>query len=610
MTHVPKLRRLVEIFFLVLSVLLIAWAVALRVDIVNSTFGQAINCEACFTGSVILNDLGLISVLSLLLIASLALRNAFVFIPLRLAFLAGIIVYLMDALLLDSFFVRLRLDDLVVYGRHVTLLWRHVMETEMLSFTLIGLLCLVGFLGALSFVPPSDFLRIKVFGIAVVFPLAGIFVHLTVQPSSYIHDWAMRNVAAVNFNVGVTKQYSESFRNTLMAGEAQQDSQVCKRGMDSSPNIVLLILESWSPYQSRLQGGINDWTPKIDEISRKYAWFSRMHAGGFSTNEGLISLFTGLEYVSPQQPFFQIRPFQTAWDTPLRLPEILRDDAGYFTAFLTSGNLSFAQKKAWINTLGFSHVEGHDHPGYDTVEKRHHFDSVNDRVLYQRSVEFIKDLAASSQPFFITIETVSTHHPYRHPQTGERSEEAVFRYMDETVWEFYAALESSGFFDNGILVMVSDHRAMIPITKAEQRAFGQATASLVPLVVASRDTRGMGEIKQRFHQSDLPASFDALTSKTHCHRGPYRNIFRTQATAARCVYHARGDDRDHIDAFCPDGNYLVKLDGDDTRVIEPGNVDDDIARKIVNQINIHRIRGAERTRRLEQSGFFEAESVN
>lgn len=610
MTHVPKLRRLVEIVFLVLSVLLIAWAVALRVDIVNSTFGQAINCEACFTGSVILNDLGLISVLSLLLIASLALRNAFVFIPLRLAFLAGIIVYLMDALLLDSFFVRLRLDDLVVYGRHVTLLWRHVMETEMLSFTLIGLLCLVGFLGALSFVPPSDFLRIKVFGIAVVFPLAGIFVHLTVQPSSYVHDWAMRNVAAVNFNVGVTKQYSESFRNTLMAGEAQQDSQVCRPGMDSSPNIVLLILESWSPYQSRLQGGINDWTPKIDDISRQYAWFSRMHAGGFSTNEGLISLFTGLEYVSPQQPFFQIRPFQTAWDTPLQLPEILRDDVGYFTAFLTSGNLSFAQKKAWISTLGFSHVEGHDHPGYDTVEKRHHFDSVNDRVLYQRSVEFITDLAASPQPFFITIETVSTHHPYRHPQTGERSEEAVFRYMDETVWEFYAALESSGFFENGILVMVSDHRAMIPIREAEQRIFGQATASLIPTVIASRDARGKGEIRQRFHQSDLPASFDALTSKEHCHRGPYRNIFRTQATAARCVYHARGDDRDHIDAFCPDGNYLVKLDGDDTRVIEPGNVDDDIARKIVNQINIHRIRGAERTRRLEQSGFFEAESVN
>src|SRR6056297_2695757 len=608
MTHVPKLRRLVEIFFLVLSVLLIAWAVALRVDIVNSTFGQAINCEACFTGSVILNDLGLISVLSLLLIASLALRNAFVFIPLRLAFLAGIIVYLMDALLLDSFFVRLRLDDLVVYGRHVTLLWRHVMETEMLSFTLIGLLCLVGFLGALSFVPPSDFLRIKVFGIAVVFPLAGIFVHLTVQPSSYVHDWAMRNVAAVNFNVGVTKQYSESFRNTLMAGEAQQDSQVCKRGMDSSPNIVLLILESWSPYQSRLQGGINDWTPKIDEISRKYAWFSRMHAGGFSTNEGLISLFTGLEYVSPQQPFFQIRPFQTAWETPLQLPKILRDRAGYFTAFLTSGNLQFARKKSWIDTLGFSHVEGHDHPAYKDIDRRHHFDSVSDRTLYQRSLEFISKLGDGTRPFMVTIETVSTHHPYRHPDTGERSEEAVFRYMDETVWEFYSTLRSSGFFDEGILVMVSDHRAMIPITAAERDIFGQATASLVPAVVAGRDTHRRGEIKQRFHQSDLAASFDALTARTHCHRGPYRNVFEPHASEPRCVYHARGDNRDHIDAFCPGGDYRIKLDGDDTRLIRPGSVDTEVARKIVEEVNIHRITGAERTRRLEESGFFEAES--
>jgi len=606
MTHVGKRRRTAEISFILLSALLIAWAVALRVDIVNDTFGQAINCQSCFTGSVILNDLAFISVLSLLLIASLAVRNAFVFIPLRLAFLAGIIVYLMDILLLDSFFVRLRLNDLVVYGRHVALLWRHVTETGLLSFTFIALVCHVGILGVLSLVTPSGFFRRKVLMTAVALPLAGIIVHLAVTPPSYIHDWAMRNVVAVNFNVGVTRKYSESFTNTLMRGAAQQDSQEeCRPGMDSSLNIVLLILESWSPYQSKLQGGINDWTPRIDEISRNYAWFSRMHAGGFSTNEGLISLFTGLEYVSPQQPFFQIRPFQTAWETPLQLPKILRDEAGYFTAFLTSGNLSFAQKKSWIDTLGFDHVEGHDHPGYDPIERRHHFDSVNDRVLYQRSVDFITELAASQQPFFVTIETVSTHHPYRHPETGERSEEAVFRYMDETVDEFYADLESSGFFENGILVMVSDHRAMIPIREAEQRVFGQATASLIPAVVASRDTRGIGEIRQRFHQSDLPASFDALTSKEHCHRGPYRNLFRPQATEERCVFHARGDDRDHIDAFCPDGNYLVKLDGNRTRVIEPGNVEDDIAQKIVDQVNTHRIRGAERTRRLEQSGFFE-----
>lgn len=608
MTHTQKLHRTVGIVFPVLSILLLFLAVALRIDIVNSIFGKAINCTSCFTTSVILHDLAIVSVLWLLLVASLATRNALVFIPLRLAFLAGVVVYMMDALILESFFIRLRLNDLAIYGKHVTLLWRHISETGAVSFKFLGLLGLVGVLVGLSFVSCYGLLRKKILLAVVVLPLAGILAHLTLQTPSYIHDWAIRNVVAVNFNIGVTRKYSEPFRNKLIEIDNGSDEQACRPGMNASPNIILLILESWSPYQSQLYGGINDWTPRIDTIAREHAWFSRMHASGFSTNEGLISLFTGVEYVSPQQPFFQIRPFQTAWETPLQLPRILSDGAGYFTAFLTSGNLAFAQKNSWIDTLGFSHFEGHDHPAYDHIEERHHFDSVSDRALYRRSLELISERADSAQPYLVTIETVSTHHPYRHPDTGERSEKAVFRYMDETVWEFYSALQSFGFFDDGILVMVSDHRAMIPITGAERRIFGQATASLIPTVIASRDTRGRGEIKMRFHQSDLPASFDALTSTRHCHRGPYRNVFQPDASDPKCVYHARGDDRDHIDAFCPSGDYRVKLDGDDTRLIGAGSVDDDVARRIVEQVNIHRIRGDERTRRLEKIGFFEVES--
>jgi len=608
MTHFQKLHRVLGVIFPVLSIALLLLAVALRVDIVNSIFGQAINCSSCFTTSVILNDLAIVSVLWLLLVVSLATRNALVFIPLRLAFLAGVIVYMMDALILESFFIRLRLDDLAIYGKHVALLWRHINETELISFKFMSLIGMAAVLVALSFVSCHELLTRKVLLLAGVLPLAGILAHLTVKPPSYIHDWAMRNVMAVNFNVGVTQKYSEAFRKKLIEIDDRLGEQVCRAGMNASPNIILLILESWSPYQSQLYSGINDWTPRIDTIAREHAWFSRMHAAGFSTNEGLISLFTGLEYVSPQQPFFQIRPFQTAWETPLQLPKILRDRAGYFTAFLTSGNLQFARKKSWIDTLGFAHVEGHDHPAYKDIDRRHHFDSVSDRTLYQRSLEFISKLGDGTRPFMVTIETVSTHHPYRHPDTGERSEEAVFRYMDETVWEFYSTLRSSGFFDGGILVMVSDHRAMIPITAAERDIFGQATASLVPAVVAGRDTHRRGEITTPFHQSDLAASFDALTARTHCHRGPYRNVFEPHASEPRCVYHARGDNRDHIDAFCPGGDYRIKLDGDDTRLIRPGSVDTEVARKIVEEVNIHRVTGAERTRRLEESGFFEAES--
>jgi len=595
--------------WLILELLLIVSFAGLLVLLVmdraaqlHQIFGPYVGCDTCLTYPIIVRDLPYLAGLLGLYILSWCIYRYSLCLLLRLIVLLGLGVYLADVAVMKEFFTRLNLADIRAYGEHLPLVWRQIQLSGVFvagQWWLLPALAL--WLGFAMFAPPNRRLRAQMILPLLIIPVVGVGGAAIVSPPTYVHDWAIRNVISANLAAGVQQPYSEDFRQTVLASQPVPQL-LCRKGEVSRKNIVLLILESWSPYQSGLLTGLNDWTPQLDRLALENTYYTRMYAGGFSTNEGLIALHTGMDFVAPAKPFFHLTPFETAWDTEQTLPRML-GEYGYKTAFLTSGNLAFARKGRWLSSIGFDYVEGHDHPDYEG-HKRFHFDSVPDDALYARSMDYIREHSEDDKPLFMAIETVSTHSPIIHPYTGERSAEAVFRYMDETVWEFYQALEVEGFFDEGILVVVSDHRAMVPIYHEESELLGQAAASLIPVVIIGSDAP-KGEIQVPFHQSDLLPSFAALTSENYCHAGPYRNLFDPDATEARCLYHARGDNRDHLDVFCPGGRAVVELQGDHTRLIRNRGIAPDLEQTVLWEVNTHRIIGDERTRQLVESGYFD-----
>lgn len=582
-----------DAFLIASAALFLVWAIHWRVDYINGTFGKAIGCVDCMSYSVLVHDLVFAGTLLGLLFASFWIRRYWLHLPIRLLYLAGLVVYVGDIVIMEDFFTRLNIHDVTLYGSNFEMILRYIQSTGLWNQKLWMLVPL--FAWAMLFIakPPSGFIKGKSAVLLLALPASGILAGSVLSPPSYVHDWALRNVIKANLSAGVTTAYSEAFSRSVLIDHAEKREMRCRSGQDRSPDIVLLILESWSPYQSQLFSGLKDWTPELDRLARNNTWYARMHAAGFSTNEGLISLLTGLDFIAPQKSWFEVRPFETAWDTPQTIPKVLKQSGNYFTAFLSSWNLAFSKTGDWYRNLGFDYLEGHDHPAYDAAKERLHFDSVPDRMLYDRSVDYISELKQKEDPFFVTIESVSTHHPHIHPGTGERSQEAVFRYMDSTVAEFHSGLESMEFFDNGLLIIVSDHRAMLPISQQEQDRFGRASASLIPAIIIGDAAPG-GKIERRFHQSDLLPSLAALTSAEYCHQGPFRSMLQPERSESRCVYHARGDDRDYLDAFCPEGAYIVELDGDRTRVIQSASDDPVRTRQILKEINTLRIVGQQR----------------
>lgn len=359
----------------------------------------------------------------------------------------------------------------------------------------------------------------------------------------------------------------------------------------------MLIVESWSPYHSAFWSGFNDWTPRLDALARRGQAFKRFHAGGYNTNEGLISLLTGMEFVLPITPPSQAQAFETAWHKPHTLPVQL-SAAGYHTHFITSGDLSFTRKGEWLLDIGFDRVEGHDHPDYDGLP-RLHFGAVADDVLYARAGRLIAELHEREQAFFVVVESVSSHHPFIHPYTGQRDEEAVMRYVDAAAADFIEALEKDGFFDNGLLFVVSDHRAMTFVSRAEVQLFGRAAASRIPgFIFAGEQHNGEptyeagDQIDTLLHQADLPRTVLNRVSDQVCATADRRDMLARPDQGAQCIFHARGDHRDRIDVLCDHAEGTVEVDGDNSRFVDHSGLNATERQTILLRIAAQRLQAA------------------
>ncbi len=214
------------------------------------------------------------------------------------------------------------------------------------------------------------------------------------------------------------------------------------------------------------------------------------------------------------------------------------------------------------------------------MKKKHHFSSVTDEVLFNRAIKHTKEI---NKPYFITLSTVTGHPPFVNPDTGKISEEETFRYTDTQLANFYNNLEKNNFFDNGILIITSDHRSMTPISEKELNMFGTKAASLVPLIIVDK-SKSNNRYDILSQQSDLLNSVKGMISG--CDEITKSNFLSEKVRAAKCVYHQRGDNRDMINVFCSEQSGSVKLKGDDTFLVS-GDLEN--SSKAIDYINYNRI---------------------
>jgi phosphoglycerol transferase MdoB-like AlkP superfamily enzyme len=559
--------------------------------IVDKMLGTYTDCVGCYRAWVFSVDAKLIILSIIVLYISLVLKNYFLRLFLRILLTLFIGYYLIDIYLYKFLNQRLFLADILTYFNIETIIEtvnRDLSSSSLLIFSVL----LIFILMFIFFHQQLKFLKLELLLIGSVLIFLLIFI-LNVNKIDYINDVSIRNIVDINFNSTESNDYSEKTIKLINHKINDIESLSCKESklntqFKKKKNIVLLLWESLSMYQSELFSGMNNWTPHLDDIARNNRYYSNFFANNFTSLEGRLAILTGEKTFRNIAPMTIDRGRVGYWNSQRNLPKLLNAN-GYHTSFLDGANLDFTRTGDYMNGIGFDYVEGQEYEGYKN-QQRYGFNSVSDEVLYNRVLEYSKQ---QNSPYFITIITVTTHPPYINPETGLSSIENATKYADKSFYKFYQKLENNNFFDDGVLIIMSDHRSMTPVSAEEIKKYGKQAVARIPLVVVDKDFSGNAQTNEYLQQSDLLNSIEYLVTNKHCRRKDEGNIFSDPAIPSACIYHNRGDYRDQIDVYCKNGmqSATVKLDGDNTRLIK-GELDN--SDEIVENINTSRIAARKR----------------
>ena len=398
-----------------------------------------------------------------------------------------------------------------------------------------------------------------------------------------VHGSYVANVIEANRPPGREQPFSQAF--------ARHEEQLaatlpktCTAELAMPRNVVLVIVESLSAYQSALLGGPRDWLPRLDAVSRENHYFTQFYANGFTTDGGEIALLTGRPPLIPAgQEWYLRKEFGQGPDT---VPGVAHR-AGAKTYYFTATDLSFLDRGKWLHQLGFDGVEGSESPFYEGMP-RMQFGAAVDAQLFARFENWL-DTRKELGRFVAVLLTDSTHPPYIDPRTGAIDPPGSFGYVDEQLAAFEERLRRRGFLDDGILLITGDHRSMTPLLGEEYRRFGERAFARVPLIVAGAvDLPAV--VDTPFQQSDLPASLAQLYGLESC-RSPFTGAFLGAGLAPpRYVVHARGDDRDRVDVYTADAVASYRQRGDASGWDDASGIPDGAA--VAAWIDTQRIRNA------------------
>jgi hypothetical protein len=397
--------------------------------------------------------------------------------------------------------------------------------------------------------------------------------------------WTYQNLIEANWPSGADTRFSQAYLEQLQANPpASLDTPSCSAGLDMGGDVIVVAIESLSWYHSSLLlPNSLEAIPNLDRLAAENAWWDQFLANGFTTDHGLIAMLAGQLPVPAVNRYRSLDVFEGYAGDWRALPKRLADD-GYYSAFITSGDLGFLGKGDWLHSLGFDHVEGHEQPEYQGA-KRYSFAAVSDDLLYRRVLNWLQDDRPADRPIAAFVETVTTHPPFIDPVSGGADETAAFRFADQALADFIQALEARGYFDDGLLVIVSDQRALTPIRQNELAAFGPQAGARLPMIMLGDHLPTRGRQAVAGQMLDLPFSLDFYLTDEACRLPGQGNLLTGQAP--ECIYQPDGNQRSVINAFCGVDAARIHMDGDQTRVID-GVLPD--AERRIRELNYQRAR--------------------
>jgi len=273
----------------------------------------------------------------------------------------------------------------------------------------------------------------------------------------------------------------------------------------SLDNVMIIILESFS---KEFIGSLNEgkgYTPCFDSIISKGLVFENAFANGKRSIEAVPAIFAGLpaftddSYISSRFSGNQL----------LSLPAILEQN-GYSTSFFHGGRNGTMGFDEFCHVVGIQHYYGlNEYRGPKAFDGNW---GICDEEFLQY---YARQLNTMSQPFFTTVFTLSSHHPYTVPDKYKNSFRDApnellrsVRYADYSLGKFFQTISRAPWFKNTLFVFSADHTG-----KEQSKVYGtRAGMYRIPIVYYSPGDSTLQGISSRVtQQADImPSILDYL----------------------------------------------------------------------------------------------------
>jgi hypothetical protein len=235
-------------------------------------------------------------------------------------------------------------------------------------------------------------------------------------------------------------------------------------------NIVIFILECFSKEHSKFLSPETypdhpGFTPFLDSLMQDGFTFFNAFSSGQKSIDALPSILASIP--SYRMPFVLL---------PQSLGEIqampyLLSNEGYHTAFFCGAERNSMGFEAIAKLTGIRDLytrEDYRSAGFPINSNTDEIWGIYDEPFFEYMSAVINQMP---EPFFSTVFTLTSHHPYTLPKTYQIPNiqhwtplHPTVTYTDNAVRRFFELSKNEPWFENTIFVFVADHAASVPFT--------------------------------------------------------------------------------------------------------------------------------------------------
>lgn len=308
-------------------------------------------------------------------------------------------------------------------------------------------------------------------------------------------------------------------------------SPVHKRVDTHSPtnntNIVIIILESFTAEHSaflnpELEGGTyKGYTPFLDSLMEHSLVFKGF-ANGEKSIDGIPAILSGI-------PSLMNSPYLNSPYVSNNITSIagLLGEKNYRTAFFHGGSNGTMSFESYTRIAGFDNYYGRTE--FDNDDYYDGNWGIFDEPFLQFTAQTINNF---NEPFFATIFTLSSHHPYTIPEQyqgkfrkGPLDIHESVGYSDYALRKFFETIQKMDWFENTLFVITADHTysGYFPFYRTSVGRYS------IPMVFYQKTKNWNSKIEKIAQQCDIMPSVLDYVSFTGDYVAYGQSVFDTLA---------------------------------------------------------------------------------